>query len=294
MRQITSIWLFLHYTSPKENAKSLDTSVEELRDLSELIFKRHGEKRAYTCTDLDHGAECETECRDEIASLLGGYSAVKDASTDNFDLLAHRDTANLVCTLLDKVIQSPGVEIIARVETGPRLNSMHKDLRMGNICCARVCHCEIVYKHVNRSLNRVELSIDLRANLTKRPLSFYCDQGLSECIEDCQKAAGVHLRSDMLQETSVVSPLDVDIFSKMVTARRACVLFNRPTVKLQGVNVFLKYSTRRDTEPSVNYPAKQELLLGNVCCEVYFGIPLFPFNRCQMWDHDDIIFDLED
>ena len=201
-----------------------------------------------------------------------------------------------MCILLGKRVHSPGVELIGRMETGPRNSSWHKDISLGKICCERVCKCEIVYKKaVNRTLSTIEHVIDLTANLTQRALSYYCEQELDECVNDCKLAAGVHLKSEQLQESSV-SPLSIEVFSQFQTARRACVLLNRTTTDASGVNVFLKYSTRLDGEENADrYPAAQELLLGNLCCDpLYFNIALFPFHKCKMWNLDDLPFDLED
>jgi hypothetical protein len=78
-----------------------------------------------------------------------------------------------------------------------------------------------------------------------------------------------------------------------VTARKACLLYSRETVKKEGVNVFLKYSTGTNDEKKL-YPYTQELFVGNICCDLYYDVPLFPHNNCKPWDINDIPDDIED
>jgi hypothetical protein len=269
-----------------------------LADRSDSIFMKHGMKRAYECNRLDHHRECEADCRLEIVKLIG-YDKINSMDIDVYDTFAapnsNRTYSNQMCKLINKRVPSPGMQVMARVETGPRNLSWHKDISLGNVCCERVCTCDILYKHVNRALNKVEFQINVEDKMPQRPVSYYCDQELTECVDDCRQAAGVHLKSDLLRDTRI-SPLDMEIFSNFTAARRACVLLNRATKDSEGINVFLKYSTRLDHELNANvYPYAQELFLGNLCCDpLYFDISLFPFNKCKMWNLDDIPFNLED
>ena len=71
---------------------------------------------------------------------------------------------------------------------------------MINICCNRTCKCEILYKHFNRTLNRTEFKIDLTNKLPQRPLSYYCNDEVRECIDDCKIAAGEELRNEQIKQ----------------------------------------------------------------------------------------------
>jgi hypothetical protein len=129
--------------------------------------------------------------------------------------------------------------------------------------------------------------------LPKRDLSYYCADELSECIADCRQTAGEHLRSEVLAKASVAI-LHEEIFSNFTAARCACILYGNKTdaARVEGVNIFLKYSTRPESTNVIVYPMKEELILGNVCCDdfksPYFNIPLMPFNRCKPFGMDDI------
>jgi hypothetical protein len=176
-------------------------------ELTANIFKKYGEKRAYECSQLDHHKDCEIDCRFEIAKLIGGYDKINDLAVDSYNTLdalaSNRTYSNNICKILNKRVYSPGLDLVARIETGPRGISWHKDVSLGNICCKRVCTCEIVYKHTNRTLNKIEHVIDLADKLPQRPLSYKCDEELSECVNDCKLAAGIHLKSVELQDERV-------------------------------------------------------------------------------------------
>ncbi len=126
--------------------------------------------------------------------------------------------------------------------------------------------------------------------MPKRDLSYYCVDELSECIADCRQTAGEHLRSEVLAEPGV-SILHEEIFSNFTTARRACVLYGTKTDagRVEGINVFLKYSTRQEGT-NVKYPMREELILGNLCCDDFYPymIPLMPFNKCKPFSQNQI------
>lgn len=134
-----------------------------------------------------------------------------------------------------------------------------------------------------------ELVIDLKDKLQPRELSYYCADELSECIDDCKKAGGDHLRNTVLSDPSV-SILNEEIFSDFLTARRACMLYGKKTdtSRVEGINVFLKYSTRESV--NVRYPLGQELILGNICCDDYwpYNVQLMPFNKCKPFGYNQI------
>jgi len=254
----------------------------KVKDFSNAISAVYANKRAYRCTEHDHDAECESECRKQVSNNLK-YN-VKDKNIDFFDPLKNRFESNEICKTLNKQINYPGVDLLIRVETGPREESAHKEIRLGRICCKRVCECELIFK--NPINNVMEKKKDLTGYFKPRPLSYYCDDELNECLEDCKHAVGQELRNEpvKLMENSV---LDLEIFSNFTTARRACLEYNKTTVKTVGVNVYLKYSIGNGLQQR-KYPFTQELFLGNVCCETYQGNPLYPFNKCKQWDNGDI------
>lgn len=173
-----------------------------------------------------------------------------------------------------------------RMETGPRDVSLHKDVHLGNLCCRRTCECEIIYKHVNLTLNRTEMRIDLTQKLPTRPTSYYCHQESRECIDDCKIAAGEQLRNGMIQNQEI-SALDIDVFANFDTARRACILYRKDTTKKEGIFIYLRYTTGSSYMKKL-YPYSQTMYLGHICCETYFDIQLFPFNKCKDWNRGEI------
>jgi hypothetical protein len=255
----------------------------KLNDFSNAISTVFANKRAYRCTEHDHDAECESTCREQVSNLLK-YEQLKAKNVDFYDPLSNRSKSDEICKILNKQINYPGVELLVRIETGPRDTSSHKDIRLGRICCKRVCECELIFK--NTTKNVIEKIKDLTWRFKPRPLSYYCDDELNECLDDCKHAVGEELRNEpvKLMENSV---LDLEIFSNFTTARRACLEYNKTTVKNIGVNAYLKYSVGNDTQKRM-YPFTQELFLGNICCEYYQGTTLFPFNKCKQWNNGDV------
>jgi hypothetical protein len=246
--------------------------------------------RAFRCDQVDHYNECETECRAAVNDIIN-YDPIESIELDNYDPLLNRNDSNRICEVLNKTINSPGVNVITRIEHGPRGASYHKDINLGNICCNRTCKCEILYKHFNRTLNRTEFRIDLTNKLPKRPLSYYCNDEVRECIDDCKIAAGIEIRNEPIKQLDT-SVLDINIFSNFTTARRACVLYSTDTGKIDGINLFLKYSTG-DNQKLI-YPFSQELYLGNICCYWSYNINFFPFNNCKQWNRGEVPSNFED
>jgi hypothetical protein len=261
----------------------------KLNDFSDAISDVFSNKRAYRCTEHDHDSECESECRKQVSNLLR-YDKLEAKNVDYYDPLRNRSESDEICKILNKQINYPGVDLLVRIETGPRDISSHKEIRLGRICCKRICECELIFK--NPTKNVIEKRKDLNEHLKPRPLSYYCDDELNECLEDCKRAVGEELRNEpvKLMENSV---LDLEIFSNFTTARRACLEYNKTTVKNIGVNAYLKYSVGNDTQKRM-YPFTQELFLGNFCCETYQNIALFPFNKCKEWKNGDIPGHFED
>ncbi len=135
--------------------------------------------RAFKCDEVDHNNECETNCRRAVNDVIF-YNSLNQINLDNYDPLSERNISNRICTVLNQTINSPGVNVVVRMETGPREISVHKDVNLGNICCNRTCECKLVYKHIDRKLNKVELVVDLEDKLPQRPLSYYCNDEVRE------------------------------------------------------------------------------------------------------------------
>jgi predicted metal-binding transcription factor (methanogenesis marker protein 9) len=214
------------------------------------------------------------------------YDIVNSIDLDNFDPIANRDDSDKICEYLDRTINSPGVDLRVRIETGPRNESVHKDIDLGNICCNRTCNCDIIYKSSTLSGKANQFLVNIEEFLPKRPLSYYCDDELNECIEDCKIAAGHKLRNTEIQKPDA-SALDLEIFKNSLTARRACLIYNTDALRPNGVDVYLRYGTGFGFKEK--YPYTQELLLGKLCCYEFQKIPLFPFNKCQDWYWLDFI-----
>ena len=138
------------------------TSLVRIANFSENIFKKNNQTRAFLCSDLDHNRECEKDCRAEIANFLSGYTPIQlNENVDVYEPLLNRTESNKICQKLNRPISSPGVNVLARIETGPRDVSWHKDIHLGNICCNRSCECELVFKRGNRALNKTGKFISL-------------------------------------------------------------------------------------------------------------------------------------
>jgi hypothetical protein len=207
---------------------------------------------------------------------------------NRFDVLKNREHANRICEKLfpDEQINSPGIDLMMRMETGPLDSSLHKNVHLGKLCCRRRCTCEVIYKNTNLLVNQTEMTIDLTPDLPERDTSYYCDQEARECVDDCKIAAGVRLQNEPIQSQHI-SALDIDIFAKFDTARRTCIVYRRDTKKNEGVYIYLRYSTGTSYMKQI-FPYTQTMFLGHVCCETYQGIQLFPFNKCKMWNYNDI------
>jgi hypothetical protein len=131
-------------------------------DLSENIFRKNNQTRAYLCTDLDQHEECERDCRSEVGKYFAYSPLTNHINVDMFDTLVNRADSNKICEKLNETHMSPGVNLVVRVESGRREEEeevedgiWHKDVHLGNICCNRTCECEIVYKRGNRTLNKI-------------------------------------------------------------------------------------------------------------------------------------------
>ena len=226
----------LMYTLPKELSK-LTTEA----DFSDQIFESHNRVRAYRCENLNHLDECENDCRAYVAEKLN-YTLLKNREFDNYDPLVDREDSNKICQVLNRTINSPGINLLVRYETGPRSISTHKDINLGNLCCNRTCNCEVVFKTKYKNLTNEECKLDIANRMPKRPLSYYCSDEVNECIDDCKVAAGLTLRNEPIKsiENSV---LNLEIFRNFTAARKACMLYNKDALKPNGVEVYLRYST---------------------------------------------------
>ena len=133
------------YLKPKStNYNSAQVEI----DFSNLIFNKRKNVRAFNCETLNHLDECESDCREFVSKKLG-YSLLTTTSLDQYDPLKNRYDSDKICAVLNRTINSPGLNLILRYETGPRSESLHKDISLGNICCRRTCNCELIYKVKN-------------------------------------------------------------------------------------------------------------------------------------------------
>jgi len=230
--------------------KSVDTKLEI--DFSKVIFDKYKGIRAFKCEDLNHLDECEKDCRELVADKFK-LKYIQEMSLDQYDPLRNRQDSNKICAVLNRKINSPGLNLIVRYETGPRNESFHKDIHLGNICCQRTCNCEIIYKLKNKNITTEECKLNIANRMPTRPVSYYCADELKECIEDCKIAAGLTLRNNRIQSNDL-SPLDIDIFSEFQTARKACMLYNRDALRTKGIDIYLRYST--GNKEKALYPVK--------------------------------------
>jgi len=228
----------LAYLNPR-SANYNDAQIET--NFSSLIFNKHNNVRAYDCEELNHLDECENDCR-EFASKKLNYTVLTTTSLDQYDPLRNRQDSDQICEVLNRTINSPGINLIVRYETGPRSESIHKDISLGNICCQRTCNCELIYRVKNKNETIEDCKLDLTYRLPKRPLSYYCDDELKECIDDCKIAAGLSLRNEPIKNINL-SVLDMNIFDDFLSARKACMIYNKTASKPKGFEVFLRYST---------------------------------------------------
>lgn len=220
------------------NAKSVETKLEI--DFSSIIYEKQ-KKRAFKCEELNHLDECEKDCRELVAQKLD-LKYIQEISSDQYDPLKNRFDSNKICKILNRKINNPGINLMIRYELGPRNESQHKDIHLGNICCQRTCNCEIIYKLKNKNITTEDCKLDISSRMPVRPVSYYCADELKECIDDCKIAAGLTFRNKPIQSTDI-SPLDIDIFSEFTTARKACVIYNRDALRTKGVEIYLRYST---------------------------------------------------
>jgi len=120
------------------NAKSVETKLEI--DFSSIIYEKQ-KKRAFKCEELNHLDECEKDCRELVAQKLD-LKYIQEISSDQYDPLKNRLDSNKICKILNRKINNPGINLMIRYELGPRNESFHKDIHLGNICCQRTCNCE--------------------------------------------------------------------------------------------------------------------------------------------------------
>lgn len=269
---------------------------EIIADLSSEIFAKHDNQRGFLCTDVDHERECEQDCRNAVTELLDNYD-VTDSSEDNFEPLIDRQESDKICNYLEKPVHFPGVDLAIRIETGPKEEKMHKDISLGNICCKRQCECEIIYRFFNKTQNAEMHRVDLRKiesleQFFERPSeSYYCQDEIDECLQDCKMAAGDYLRSDKLKDKDS-SVLDVKPLSEFKSSRRACLVYGRDSPPT-GINLYLRYSVGNE-DFKKRYPFTQALDLGFVCCKTDFGYPLFPRFMCSEWGYNEYPDEIDD
>lgn len=232
------------------NPKTSNNPIIEF-DFSDLISKKR-QVRAFICEDLNHLDECEQDCRIFVSDKIG-YLPLKQSSSDEYDPLLNLNDSDKICQVLNRKINSPGINLIARYETGTRF--MHKDISLGNICCKRTCTCEIVYKTKNKNITNTECKVNIADRMPKRNLSYYCDDELKDCIEDCKVAAGITLLNDKIKDKET-SALDIEIFSSFPEARKACIVYQKNTVWLEGVDVYLRYGTSEGSGHKQFYPVR--------------------------------------
>ena len=270
----------------QKKINNFDNAIEVV-DLSNRILKQ----RNFFCDKLDHLNECETDCRELVSQELN-YDIVNEIGLDNYDPIANRRDSDKICEYLNRTINSPGIDLRVRIETGPRNESVHKDIDLGNICCNRTCNCDLIYKSSTlNSSKTTSYVINIEEFLPKRPLSYYCDDEVDECVEDCKIAAGIKLRNEEIKKPDV-SVLDLEIFRNSLTARRTCLVYKRLATRPNGVDVYLRYGTGYGFKEK--YPYSQEMLLGKLCCYTYFGIEWFPFNKCTDWLQGELQMELFD
>lgn len=131
------------------------------------------------------------------------YKSLEDVSIDNYEpVKSAPNVADAICKMYSDVrvsekINDPGMRVYIEISTGQdRKTHLKMDIPLNGICCKRTCLCQIAYRN---PINKQDIKVlDLTEELilkTKHD-SYYCEDELKSCMEDCRKEAGDKLASE--------------------------------------------------------------------------------------------------
>jgi hypothetical protein len=264
----------------KVSSDKNDADLSPLVDLTSSLPARDGS--SYDCS-----LNLVNTCQDECMNVIGNYFSNNDIKKPNplklnLNMFTNdRYASDRVCTMLNEVVNKPGVDVYAQVDIVVDAN---RYVNLGRLCCRRECKCEYVFVNATTN-NQSRPNYDIALVDPYQSLGYECANEISDCLTACRRSAFnlISLTNASFKLDETLSELDVfkgnNVYKKYI-----CELINNDSPsEIYGFNVYIKYSAYGAQVALNKYPYKEDLHLGRICCQKTLG-GVVGINRCNRTD----------